>query len=51
MKVSKLSELYTRAENALTHKEAVKVLKKAKKAELKAEYKQYCDELESTAGE
>ena len=50
MKVSKLQELYTRAENALTHKEATKILKKAKKAELKAEYKEYCDKLD-TAGE
>ena len=46
MKVSKLSELFTKAENALSHDEAVKVLKKAKKAELKAEYKAYCEGLE-----
>lgn len=47
MKVSKLCELYSRAENALTHKEAIKVLKKAKKAELKETYKNYCDELDT----
>ena len=47
MKPSKLRALYVRAEEALTHEEATKILKKAKKAELKSIYKEYCNELES----
>lgn len=47
MKPSKLRELYVLAEEATTHKQALKILKKAKKAELKTIYKEYCNELES----
>jgi hypothetical protein len=47
MKPSKLRALYVLAEEATTHEEAIKVLKKAKKAELKSIYKEYCNSIES----